>query len=94
MNKKKHKPRPITSFMEDELELDDLKKSMQKEIKRQKRTETEARNKHYAVVVVRVVIALIAFVLAIWLYIMVDDFISHHQHQRLRSVNTAFLLIK
>lgn len=94
MNPKRHRPRPITSFMEDELELDALKKEMQKEVRKQIRTESEARNKHYTIVTIRIIIALAAFVLAIWLYIMVDDFISHRHNQRLRPMNTAFLLIR
>ena len=94
MNPKKYNPRPITSFMEDELELDELKKEMQKEVRKQTRSKDETRNRNYMIFAIRIIIALIAFAITVGLYILVDDFLAYYQNQRFWSVNTAFLLTK
>ena len=80
----KHKPRPITSFVEDEFELDAVKKAMSDAVVKRQRIESETRQKYGIIAVVRIIIAIVAFLLAIWLYILVDDFISYRRYQQLR----------
>ena len=74
----KNEPRPITSFLEDELDLVKIKKEILKESRNEARLETETKRKHYMVFLVRIIIALVAFGFALLLYIMLDDFIAHY----------------
>lgn len=72
----KHKPRPISSFVEDDFELKESKKSSYKE------AIAKAARRDYTIAAIRIVMPLAAICIALWLYTMLDNFISHHQHQR------------
>ena len=65
----KLKPRPITSFIEDDFEL-----IVRKSIVVQKKT-------NRMIQFVRVTIMIIALILVVWLVVMMDSFISHNQAQ-------------
>lgn len=50
----------------------------------------EAVRRAYLILAIRVGIAIVAGVIALWLYILLDNFISHQQYQR---INRAVLLV-
>ena len=64
----KYRPRPITSFMEDEFELDVFKKGITKP------APEGAWRRQHTIMAVRIIIAIAAVVVALWLYILVDEF--------------------
>ena len=84
--KQKHKPRPITSFMEDEIDFDSLKKEIQKGAQIEIQAELDARRRRRLIAAIRVAIAIVSAILALLLYIMVDDFLSHRQAQRFQRI--------
>jgi len=70
----KHKPRPLVSFIEDDFELGEVKKNAK--IYQNKPTQLKSeRNRDYTILIIRLVMALIAGAIAVWLYILVDNFV-------------------
>ena len=93
--KTKYKPRPVISFMEDDVDINLLKQEIRREAKKIANSEAEAMRRQYIIFAVRVIFAVAAILIVIWLYIMIDNFITHQQFQRFQRItNTASLLIK
>ena len=71
---KPRNPRPITSFLEDEFEL---------KLKINKPTQPSTlTSRYFTILFIRLVMALTAGIIAMWLYVLANDFITHHQQQR------------
>ena len=47
---------------------------------------SEAKRRNVPLIIIRIVLPVIAFLLAIWLYCLVDNFITQNQHQRFLRV--------
>ena len=70
-------------FKEDDFELG--------QSKRRKASEFDIIYKPILIAVIRIGIAIMAVVIALWLYILLDDFILHRQHQRFDRAPGAIL---
>lgn len=85
MKPKKFAPRPITSFLEDEVDPGALKREMQKALRSGEAERNKARSRTRKIFVIRLILPLLAVALAMWLYTLVDNFISHRQRLQLRA---------
>lgn len=81
----KPNPKPITSFMEDDFDVIAYRQSVQKSLQIQKNAHIESTRRNYIILAIRIVMAIAAAVLCIWLYFLVDNFITHQQLSRVSS---------
>ena len=79
----KHKPRPITSFIEDEFELDSSPKHTHSQETAPPETESQPESESFTILLIRAVMMIIAFAIAISLVILIDNFISQQQSRRI-----------
>ena len=80
----KMKPHPITSFTEDDFDL----KTQKAEREAKKNARYKAARKDNTILVIRIVMSLVAVIIALWLYTLVDNYISYFQYQRFhRSIS-------
>ena len=84
MKPKKYAPRPITSFLEDEIDPDVLRREMQKSLRIEAAEKSKMRSRSISIAAIRIILPLVAVALSLWLYTLVDNFINHHQYQRLQ----------
>ena len=80
----KYNPRPITSFVEDDFELSKANRVSHKE------AIAKAVRKDYVIIAIRIAMPLAAIFISLWLYTMVDNFISYRQIQRFhRNISSS-----